>query len=402
MDAVDVVVVGGGQAGLATSRQLSEAGVDHVVLERHRVGQAWRDRWDSFTLVLPNWTLDLPGFPYEGPDPDGFMPRDEIVAHLETYAASFGAPVREGVEVVGLERSGREWTVRTSGGALSARAVVVASGSFQKAHLPPGWDDVTAGLGRLDVGEYRNPHALADGKVLVVGSGQSGCQIAADLAVAGREVFLACGRAPWLPRRAGDRDIFWWIWESGFMETPVSALEDPAERLGANPQLSGRDGGQDLHFRTLHAAGVTLLGHLVGFDGDTALFADDLPAILAAGDEAFGRLRGLILQTADRLGTPIDDLHEPEPFQPVAPQRLDLAGFAAVISASGFRPNYRQWLDTPEALDPMGFPVQDMIGQGPIPGLHFVGAHFLRKRKSALLCGVGEDAALVAERIAEL
>lgn len=401
MDAVDVVVVGGGQAGLATSRQLSEAGVDHVVLERHRIGQAWRDRWDSFTLVLPNWTLDLPGFAYAGPDPDKFMPRDDIVAHLEAFAASFDAPVREGVEVVGLEQSEPGWTVRTTTGGLAARAVVVASGAFQKAHLPPGWEELVDGLVRLDVSGYRNPQVLPDGKVLVVGSGQSGCQIAADLAAAGREVFLACGRAPWLPRRAGNRDIFWWLWHSGFMETPVTALEDPVERLGANPQLSGRDGGRDLNFRTLHSAGVTLLGHLTGFDGDAAIFADDLTAILAFGDEAFGRLRGLILQTAEKLGTPVADLPEPEPFRLVAPERLDMTGFAAVISASGFRPNYQQWLDVPGALDPMGFPVQDMTGQGPIPGLHFVGAHFLRKRKSALFCGVGEDAAVVVERIAE-
>jgi putative flavoprotein involved in K+ transport len=401
MDAVDVVVVGGGQAGLATSKQLSEAGVDHVVLERHRIGQAWRDRWDSFTLVLPNWTLDLPGFPFAGSDPDGFLPRDDIVAYLEAFATSFDAPVREGVEVVGLEQNHSGWTVRTPTGGLAAQAVVVASGAFQRAHLPPGWDATTDGPVRLDVNGYRNPQALPDGKVLVVGSGQSGCQIAADLAGAGREVFLACGRAPWLPRRAANRDIFWWIWESGFMETPVTALEDPAERLGANPQLSGRDGGHDLHFRTLHSAGVTLLGHLTGFDGDAALFADDLTTSLAAGDEAFGRLRGLILQTAAGLGMQVDDLPEPEPFRPVAPEQLDLTGFAAVISAGGFRPNYQQWLDVPGALDPAGFPVQDMTGQGPIPGLHFVGAHFLRKRKSALLCGVGEDAALVVERIAE-
>jgi putative flavoprotein involved in K+ transport len=130
LEAVDVVVAGGGQAGLATSHQLTEAGIEHVVLERSRVGQAWRDRWDSFTLVIPNWTLDLPGFPYRGPDPDEFMPRDEIVSYLESYAASFDAPVREGVEVTGLEQTGAGWTVKTSASDLATRAVVVATGAF--------------------------------------------------------------------------------------------------------------------------------------------------------------------------------------------------------------------------------------------------------------------------------
>lgn len=394
-----MVVAGGGQAGLATSQQLTEAGIGHVVLERSRIGQAWRDRWDSFTLVIPNWTLDLPGFPYAGPDPDGFLPRDEIVSYLESYAASFDAPVREGVEVTGLEQTDAGWAVKTSAGDLATRAVVVATGAFQKAHHPPGWDDLSDRLLRLDVAGYRNAGEFPDGRILVVGSGQSGCQIASDLMGAGREVFLACGRAPWLPRRAGDRDIFWWLWESGFMETALADLANPAERLGANPQLIGRDGGRDLHYRTLAADGVTLLGHLAGFDGSTALFANDLSDSVDFGDEAFRRLRGLILQTADRLGLAIEDLPEPDPWQPASPERVDLTGFAAVISSSGFRPDYHRWLHLPEALDPMGFPVQDMMGEGPVPGLHFVGVHFLRKRKSALFCGVGEDAALVVERI---
>lgn len=394
-----MVVAGGGQAGLATSQQLTEAGIGHVVLERSRIGQAWRDRWDSFTLVIPNWTLDLPGFPYRGPDPDGFLPRDEIVSYLESYASSFDASVREGVEVTGLEQNGAGWTVKTTDGDLATRAVVVATGAFQKAHHPPGWDDLSGRLLSLDVAGYRNAEALPDGRILVVGSGQSGCQIASDLAGAGREVFLACGRAPWLPRRAGDRDIFWWLWESGFMETAVADLDNPAERLGANPQLTGRDGGGDLHYRTLAADGVTLLGRLAGFDGNAAQFADDLSDSVAFGDEGFRRLRGLILQTAERLGLAIEDLPEPEPWQPASPDRIDLTGFAAVISSSGFRPDYHQWLHAPEALDPMGFPVQDMMGGGPVPGLHFIGVHFLRKRKSALFCGVGEDAAVVAERI---
>lgn len=401
MESVAVVVVGAGQAGLAMSHELSGMGIDHVVLERNRIAQSWRERWDSFSLVLPNWTLELPGHSYRGPEPDGFMPRDDLVSFIADYAADFGAPVVEQAEVTGVEQREREWMVRTTAGDYRARALVVATGAFQKPFRPTGWDTLSDSILGLDVTGYSNPDSLPEGKVLVIGSGQTGCQIAADLVLAGREVFMACGRAPWLPRRAGGRDIFWWIWQSGFMEAPVTALEHPAERLGANPQLTGRDGGRDLHFRTLAQDGVNLLGHLRGFDDGTAHFAPDLPATIAFADQAHDSLRSLILATALDLGLTVDDLTESEPWTPEVRERLDLTGFSAVISASGFRPNYQTWLDFPEAFDPLGFPTQDMNGTGALPGLHFVGVHFLRKRKSALLAGVGEDAALVAHRIQE-
>lgn len=401
VDAVDVVVIGGGQAGLATSHELSEAGIDHVVLERARIAQSWRDRWDSFCLVLPNWTLQLPGHPYEGGEPDGFLPRDEVVAYLESYATRAEAPVRERVEVLGIQRSSFGWTVLTSNGHLEAAAVIAATGAFQKAVRPPGSDSLSDSVLQLDVGRYRNPHSLPSGKVLVVGSGQSGCQVAEDLVLGGREVFLACGRSPWLPRRVGGRDIFWWATESGFMDTPLSALEDPIERLSANPQLSGRDGGHDLNFRTLAAMGVTLLGRFEGSDGRSAWFAPDLAASVAFGDQLNARFGQLIRAVASERAIPVDDLREPPPFNVEPPDIVDLNGFGAVIHAAGFRPNYRPWIDAPEAFDPLGFPIQDMEGNGVLPGLHFVGVHFLRRRKSALFSGVGEDASVVVRRVGE-
>jgi putative flavoprotein involved in K+ transport len=189
---VGVAVVGGGQAGLATSCELSRLGVEHVVLERGRVGEAWRKRWDSFCLVTPNWTVQLPDGHYDGPAPDGFMPRDEIVAYLEQYASAVKAPVQEGVDVLSLERVREGFLVRTSLGDLLAQTVVLATGAYKRPHRPAGAETLPDALVQLDANHYRNERELPPGKVLVVGSGQSGCQIAEELRAAGREVVLAC------------------------------------------------------------------------------------------------------------------------------------------------------------------------------------------------------------------
>ena len=228
-EAIDVVVIGGGQAGLAASRELTRAGVGHVVLERGRVGETWRGRWDSFCLVTPNWTVQLPGHPYDGDDPDGYMPRDEIVGYLERYAAAVAAPVREGVAVSSLAPAGGGFRLETGDGAIEARSVVVATGAYQRPHRPPGAETLPAGLHAIDVEGYANERGLPPGRVLVVGSGQSGCQVADELARAGRDVVLACGRAPWAPRRIGGRDVIWWAVETGFVDMPLASLPSPAD-----------------------------------------------------------------------------------------------------------------------------------------------------------------------------
>ena len=201
MEHVDVLVVGGGSAGLSVSRELTTRGIEHVVLERGRIGQAWRDRWDSFCLVTPNWSVRLPGGTYAGDDPDGFMPRDEIVAHLERYAATSGAPVREGVAVRTIDRVADGFVARTSAGDLHAARVILCTGAFQRAYRPAGSDSLPAGLRQLDIEDFRNEASLPPGPVLVVGSGQSGCQLAEELREAGRDVVLSCGKPR--GRRAG-------------------------------------------------------------------------------------------------------------------------------------------------------------------------------------------------------
>jgi putative flavoprotein involved in K+ transport len=401
MDRVEVAVVGAGQAGLAVSHELTTAGIEHVVLERGRVGQTWRDRWDSFCLVTPNWSVQLPGGRYDGADPDGYMPKDEIVAYLEGYAAGFAAPVREGVEVVSLRSAaGGGFVMRTSTGDLGARSVVITTGAYQRPHRPAGADTLPAGMPRIDVEQYRNPAALPPGKVLVVGSGQSGVQIAEELHEAGREVVVACGRAPWAPRRLGGRDIFWWAAETGFFDAPVTALPTPTARLAANILATGHAGGHDLHLRTLRAMGVTLTGHFLGATDSEVRFAANLADSLAWGDERYRQLMDLVRKlVAARSLTPLE-IPEPELFDARAPALLPLRGFGIVVFAGGFRPDYSAWVPWPEAFDDLGFPIQQDGVSTVIDGLYFAGVHFLRKRKSSLLFGVGEDAALVAGAIA--
>ncbi|MBA2327165.1 MAG: NAD(P)-binding domain-containing protein [Actinobacteria bacterium] len=399
-EVVEVAVVGAGQAGLSLSHELSHAGVEHLVLERGRVGETWRGRWDSFCLVIPNWTLQLPGGHYAGGDPDGFMPRDDIVRHLADYAHGFQAPVREGVEVPALGPSDDGgFLLSTSSGDIRARRVVLASGAYQKPHRPPGADQLPASLHVIDAENYTNEGALPPGKVLVIGSGQTGCQLAEDLSPAGRDVYLACGRAPWFPRRLGDRDTVAWITETPFLETTLTNLPSPLARLGANPQASGRNGGHDLHYRTLQASGVNLLGHFIGAEDGVAHFAPDLTESVAFGDARYADLCGLIRTSCDARGVPVPEMPTPPPFEASPAERLELDDLGAVIFTSGFRPDYTSWVDFPAAFDDLGFPIQQDGSSTVVPGLHFMGVHFQRKRKSATFLGVAEDAAVLAETI---
>jgi putative flavoprotein involved in K+ transport len=401
-ESVDVLVIGGGQAGLSTSYELTRAGVEHVVLERGRIGGTWRGRWDSFCLVTPNWSCLLPGHHYDGNDPDGYMHRDEIVAYLERYASGFGAPVREGVEVLSLEAlPSQGFRLQTSEGEVRAATVVVGTGAYQKPYRPLGAGTLPEELLQIDVEAYQNPAALPSGRVLLVGSGQSGCQIAEELNEAGREVFLACGRAPWAQRRVGGRDIIWWSIESGFMDMPVGALPSSDARFHANLLNTGHGGGHNLNLRTLRTAGVTLLGHFLDANGNHARFADDLAESVAWGDERNRQFMDMIKKFAAERGLTTPDIVGPASFEGNAPTTLDLSEFGTVIFTGGFRPGYGKWMRVPGAFDDVGLPVHVEGASVAAPDLYFVGVHFLRKRKSSLLCGVGEDAAIVANQIAQ-
>jgi len=402
VERVETLVVGGGQAGLATSHELTRNGVDHVVLERGRIGQSWRDRWDSFCLVTPNWSVQLPGGAYHGDQPDGYMPRDEIVAFLEAYAARSGTRIREGVAVRTLESApSGGFVARTSAGDLEARHVVIATGAYQRPHRPTGAESLPADLVQVDLDGFHNPAALPPGRVLIVGSGQSGCQLAEELREAGRDVVLACGKAPWAPRAVGDHDVYWWAVESGFLDGTVASLPSPNARLGANILATGHGKPHDLNLRTLRALGVTLVGHFLGAEDHTARFAQDLGASVAWGDARYDELAQLFRKAASERGLPQPDMPDPEPFDGRSPEVVSLVGFGAVVFTGGFRPDYRSWLPWPEAFDDLGFPIQRDGASTIVDGLYFVGVPFLRTRKSPLLFGVGEDAAIVARLIAD-
>lgn len=397
---VDVAVIGAGQAGLATSWHLKQAGVEHVVLEAGRVAETWRSRrWDSFCLVTPNWTVQLPGGAYAGPDPDGYMGRDELVEHFARWAHTFGAPVRERCPVSALDVAGDGFVLTTADGLLRARRIVVASGSYQRPYRPPAAQEVSTRLDQLLAEEYTNEAALPPGAVLIVGSGQSGCQIAEELQHAGRRVFMACGRAPWAPRRMGGHDLVWWMVESGFWNRTLAQLPSPSARLLSNPQNTGRDGGHDLHYRTLHALGVELLGRYARADGLKLYFADDLAQSIEFGDNLARAFMKWVAALCEKRGMDIPWEVPPAPgFTSRTALDIDAEGIKTVIWTSGFRPDYG-WVHAP-VFDDMGFPIQTDGASG-VPGLYFMGVHFQRKAQSAVLYGVGEDAEVVARQIAE-
>jgi putative flavoprotein involved in K+ transport len=395
----DIVVVGAGQAGLSLSHELAQRGLEHVVLERGKVGQTWRGRWDSFCLVLPNWTLQLPGYVYAGDDPDGFMRRDQIVSYLEAYSGTAGR-IREGVTVLSLEGgNGAGFLLHTDSEDIVAHKVVLATGAYQRPHRPPAADTLPSSLHVIDAEGYSNPNALPEGGVLVVGSGQTGGQIAEELHQAGRETFLACGKAGWIPRRIGDRDVIAWLTQTPFFDQPVTALASPLARLTGNPQASGRGGGHDMHFRTLQAMGVQLLGRLTHSQAGKLHFAGDLAESVAFGDARYTDIGNLIEDLCKKEGLPIPPLPEPPPFDATAPESIDVSRLSTVIFSSGFRPDYTSWVNIP-TFDELGFPLHKEGVSTVAPGLYFVGVHFLRTRKSSLFFGVGEDAIVVAEQIA--
>jgi putative flavoprotein involved in K+ transport len=364
------------------------------VLERGRVGQEWRQaRWDSFVLNTPNWAHQLPGFAYDGPQPDAFAPLAEVIAYLEDYAASFSAPVREGASVTALRAApGGGYRLDTDSGPIHARSVVVATGAYQRPMRSPLRDAAPPEVFQQHTAEYRNASKIPDGAVLVVGSGQSGCQVAEDLLAAGRTVYLSVGACPWMPRSHRGRDLVHWLAEIGMLDQTVDTLTAPNALVACNPAVSGTEGGHDCNPLTLMGRGAVPLGRLDGFRGGRALFADDLAANVAKGLEFEAQLRRRFDEHAGAT---------PEPASTDVPElprlgELDLAGVGAIIWATGFRPDYG-WIELP-VLNATGRPVHRR-GLTDFPGLAFVGMHWLHKRKSSLFIGVGEDAEHVVAQL---
>jgi putative flavoprotein involved in K+ transport len=395
-----VVVVGGGQAGLSMSWFLRQRGVDHVVLEKHDVGHEWRTRrWDSFCLVTPNWQVELPGFPYDGDDPDGFMLGSEVVGQLERYAASFGPPLRTGVTVTSLRR--REvFELETTAGRFTADQVVVATGPYHDPAVPRIAERLPERITQLHSAHYKNPAQLPDGPVLVVGTGQSGCQIAEDLHLAGREVHLATGSAPRAARTYRGRDTLAWLDEMGHYRKGIDEFADADEvRLRANHYMTGRDGGRDIDLRLFARQGMRLYGRLAEITDGTVRFGADLVTNLDHADAVAEGIKDAIDRYIDATGiaAPAEARYVPvwEPG-PGEPRELPVSGIAAVVWATGFHRDHR-WVQVP-VFDGRGYPTHER-GVTSCPGLYFLGLPWLYTWGSGRFGGISRDAAHLAERI---
>jgi putative flavoprotein involved in K+ transport len=406
-EASETVIIGGGQAGLAMSYWLTQQQREHVILERGRVGERWRsERWDSFTLQTPNWANGLPGFAYEGDDPDGFLPRDEMVGVLEQYAAAFKAPLRAGIEVDSVRQSSGPGRYRIGAGTegIEAANVVIATGPFQQPKIPLLAAHLSQSILQLAASAYRNPEQLPPGSVLVVGSGASGCQIAEELREAGRQVYFSLGRCERTPRRYRGRDAIWWSVALGRWEQTADVLRSPDEKYRCGAQLTGVRGGHDLDYRRLADDGVVLLGRLQGVEDGTLGFAADVRETLTSWDESLkafkeradshNRQVGLDLPPDDAPGAPAPSACDT--MDPMTALDLVAAGVTAVIWATGFTHDY-SWIELP-VLDTAGAPVHER-GVTDSAGLYFLGLRWLHRRNSAFIGGVGKDAAYLAEQV---
>jgi putative flavoprotein involved in K+ transport len=405
MERIETVIVGGGQAGLATSYLLNEQGHEHVVLEQAaQAGNVWRnERWDSFTLVSPNWALRMPGAEYDGPDRGAFMPRNAVVAYFEEYVERFRLPVQYGTRVTSIApRDGHGYLVVTPGRTYLAEQVVVATGFEQMPRVPGYAAAMSPEIVQMHSSQYRNPEALPPGGVLVVGSAQSGAQIAEELYQAGRAVFLSVSSAGRAPRCYRGRDIFDWLYDCGFLDSTPDRLPMPKERFRV-PHVSGTQGGHSLNLHQFRRDGVTLLGHVRGAEGDIVSLAPDLHQTLEQVDQFERQMQQMVdgyIQAAG-IEAPEETLPQlRDGFgQPIL-ETLDLkaGGVGTIIWATGYRHDYG--LVQAPVLDGDGFPVQNG-GVSAWPGLYFVGMPWMPSLKTGNLVGVGDAARHVASHLLE-
>ena len=406
-----VVIVGGGQAGLAMSYCLKKRGIEHVILEKRRIAEAWRsERWDSFCLVTPNWQCKLPGFLYAGPDPDGFMLKDEIVDYVVSYARSFDAPVREGIAVTGIRPAagGFEVDVASHEGhpsRLSADHVVIAIGGYHAPRIPEFAAHVPDGIVQLDSATYRNPETLPSGDVLVVGSGQSGCQIAEDLHLAGRKVHLCLGNAPRAPRMYRGRDVVAWLEDLGHYDRPLDTMEDPeTTRKKTNHYVTGRDGGREIDLRIFAQEGMHLYGLLENIEpGGMLHLTPDVAERLDAADATYLRIRKMIDAHIEKNGldAPVDPPYVPGwyPTEEITRVELETSGVRSIIWCIGFRHDFG--IVVAPVFDDRGYP-RHTRGVTTVEGLYFLGLPWLYTWGSGRFGGVGRDAEYLADRIANL
>jgi putative flavoprotein involved in K+ transport len=404
---VPVVIVGGGQAGLSVSWYLGRQDIEHLVIEAKTPVHAWSDtRWDNFTLVTPNWHCRLPGYTYSGTDPDGFMKRDEVVEWLNGWLDTFNPPLRTHTRVTRLRQAkdgGFEVTLLSDAGEeiLTCDDVVIATGGYPIPVVPAFAQSLNSSVRQIHSEEYKNADQLPGGAVLVVGTGQSGAQIAEDLHLAGREVHLAMGKAPRVARFYRGRDCMTWLADMGIYDIGVQEYPGgQAAREKTNHYVTGRDGGRDIDLREFASQGMKLYGLLENGNDSHLEFAPTLRASLDSADAVYNSICNDIDQHIEREGidAPPASRYEPVWEPDTEPTSLDLAeaGITSIVWAIGYRPDYR-WIEA-SVFDGAGRPMQTR-GITAVPGLSFIGLPWMYTWGSGRFHGIDRDAAHVAASI---
>jgi putative flavoprotein involved in K+ transport len=400
MQHISAVVIGAGQAGLAMSQCLSARGIKHVVLERGRVGERWRsERWDSLRLLTPNWMTRLPGWSYQGNEPDGFMTAGAFAGYLQAYADGCNAPVVQDTLVNAVRRTPLGYRIETNRGIWKAQAVIIATGHCDVPAVPAMGRMLSPSICQVTPSDYRNPAQLPDGGVLVVGAAATGVQLAEEIHRSGRPVSLSAGRHTRLPRSYRGRDIWWWLERTGLLDETIHDVSDlRRSRNQPSFQLVGRRDGRTLDLGVLRTAGVRMLGRAFTAEGSVIRLRDDLAETSAAAHDALKRLLSRIDPIADAAGAPVDRASVHTIDLGPSPTVLDLEanGIRSVVWATGFSRNY-SWLQVP-VLDAKG-EIMQQGGITPSPGLYVLGLRFMRRRKSNFIDGVGTDAAELADDV---
>jgi putative flavoprotein involved in K+ transport len=401
----EVIIVGGGQAGLSLSYYLQQRGLEHLVIEKQSPMHAWRNqRWDAFSLVTPNWQCALPGWPYSGDDPHGFMKKDEILSYLEGFKQHVNPPLLQDTTVqrVTLRPEGG-FDVQTTNGVFTAGQVVVASGGYHQPIVPRMAERIPSSVKQIHSEQYRNPASLPQGTVLVVGCGQSGAQIAEDLHLAGRKVVLATGNAPRCARFYRGKDVVDWLADMGYYDMPVQ--QHPLRegvRDNTNHYVTGRDGGRDIDLRKFALEGMELYGLLKDFDGKTLHFEADLAENLDSADRIYRSINASIDKFIESNGidAPAGAPYE-APWTPSSERTtlgLEESGITTVIWCIGFQPDFG-WLDIP-VFNGRGQPAHTR-GITQVEGVYFLGLPWLHTWGSGRFSGVARDALYLAEKIEE-
>ena len=399
-----VIVVGGGQAGLSISYCLKAKGIDHLVLEKNQIGYSWQEkRWDSFCLVTPNWQCTLPGYHYAGEDSNGFMKKDEIVSYIKDYAKSFNPPIKEGVEVLRVKKNQSKglFELTTSLGNYTAEQVVIAAGGYHLPKIPRMAERFPEDIVQIHSSEYKNPQSLPEGEILVIGSGQSGCQIAEDLHLVGKKVHLCVGRAPRSPRRYRGKDVVDWLDLMGYYDLTIDEHPDKENvRTKTNHYVTGRNGGHEIDLRTFALEGMKLYGSLGDIKAENLEFKPNLSKNLDRADEVAESIKKTIdgYISKKQISAPTELPYQPiwQPETEILELNYRKANISSVIWCVGYQTDF-SWIEVP-VFDGKGYPSHDR-GVTSIKGLYFLGLPWLYTWGSGRFSGIARDAQYLSEYI---